>query len=106
MGETAIRELRQLAKVAGVSELRRSDSNSPPLIGGHQNCSRSALEDLLMLMAHTVEKSMGQAGAIPGRDYTILDLYKLGQPFALEIFRRKECGVDFPIDTMHGQSSP
>jgi hypothetical protein len=47
----------------------------------------STLEDLLLVMAKNVEDSLLEAGAKPGKDYTLLDLYKLAQPFALETFK-------------------
>lgn len=53
-------------------------------------CSPGHLSDEYLAMAYTIEDSLLSAGAIPGDDYTILDLYKLAQPFALEIFKIKE----------------
>jgi hypothetical protein len=41
-------------------------------------------------MAKNVEDSLLMAGAEPGKDYTILDCYKLASPFALEVFRKNE----------------
>ncbi len=47
------------------------------------------LDELLWVIAANIEGSMQQSsGAIPGEDYTILDLYKLAQPFALEIYKK------------------
>lgn len=43
-----------------------------------------------MALAYTVEDSLISAGAEPGKDYSILDLYKLAQPFALEVFKSNE----------------
>lgn len=57
------------------------------LIQDYDNVSMESLEDVLMVVAKTVENSIKQAGGIPGKDYTILDCYKLAQPFALEIFK-------------------
>lgn len=48
------------------------------------------LEDLLLIMAKNVETSLIQAGATPGKDYTIRDLYTWGMPFALEVFRNSD----------------
>jgi len=47
----------------------------------------TTLEDLLLVMAKNVECSLMEAGAKPGKDYTLLDLYKLAQPFALETYK-------------------
>lgn len=58
------------------------------LIRDYEVTDHSSLEDLLLVMAKNVEDSMLQAGAKPGDDYTILDLYKLAQPFALDVFKK------------------
>jgi len=56
------------------------------------------LSDEYLAMAYTIELSLISAGAVPGKDYTILDLYKLAQPFALELFRddSKQMKYEFP----------
>lgn len=46
------------------------------------------MEDLLLIMAKNVEASLLKGGAKPGIDYSILDLYQLAQPFALEVFQK------------------
>ncbi len=60
------------------------------LLKDYDSIDPSTLEDLLLAMAKNIESSMIQAGATPGKDYTVLDLYKLAQPFALEVFQKKE----------------
>ncbi len=54
--------------------------------------------DEYLAMAYTIEQSLIAAGAEPGTDYTRLDLYKLAQPFALELFRdeTKRMQYEFP----------
>lgn len=59
------------------------------LIKKFDTVSPESLEDHLMIMASNVESSMIQAGANEG-DYTILDLYKLSQPFALEVWKQSD----------------
>lgn len=56
------------------------------------------LGDEYMAIAYTIEQSLVSAGAVPGEDYTLLDLYRLAQPFALELFRdeSKHMQYDFP----------
>lgn len=49
----------------------------------------SSLEDLLLVMAKNVEESLLEGGAKPGKDYGVLDLYKLAQPFALSVFESR-----------------
>jgi len=46
------------------------------------------LDDLLLVMAKNVEEGLVKGGARPGIDYSILDLYELAQPFALELFKK------------------
>ena len=58
------------------------------LIPSFDSTDTSTLEDLVMQMAKTFEDSLFQAGANPGVDYTYMDLYKLAQPFALDLFGR------------------
>lgn len=53
------------------------------------------LEDLLMVLAETIEDSLIQSGAKPGVDYTYLDLYQLANPYALEMFKSKSSKVSF-----------
>lgn len=62
-------------------------SMQKPLISKLDECVRGELADELMAFAYTVEQSLIQSGANPGEDYTLLDLYKLAQPFALEKFK-------------------
>lgn len=65
------------------------------LIPDFETIDQNSLEDLLLVFAKTVEDSLLQAGAVPGKDYTILDCYKIAQPFALEIFNRKDRNITF-----------
>ena len=58
----------------------------------------TGLEDLLLVLAKNVEESLLEGGARPGKDYTILDLYKLAQPFALSAF---EARSDITFATSH-----
>lgn len=46
------------------------------------------LDDLFLVMAKNVEEGLIKGGARPGIDYSILSLYELAQPFALEIFKK------------------
>lgn len=54
-----------------------------PLIADYQHVDTKTLEDNWLEVARTIEASMMQAGAIPGKDYSYLDLYKLAQPIVL-----------------------
>ena len=59
----------------------------------------TALEDLMLMMAKTVENGLMSAGAEPGVDYTRKDLFELGNPFALEIFKAKKGNFHFPTES-------
>jgi hypothetical protein len=65
------------------------------LIKSYIRMDESALEDIYLAMASTIEKSLIQAGAKQGKDYTILDCYKLAQPFVLEVFKNKNSDITF-----------
>lgn len=58
-----------------------------------ENLAPENLDDLILVMAKNVESGLIKGGARPGVDYSILDLYELARPFALEIFKKN-------IDTM------
>ena len=57
-----------------------------------------ALEDLMLCMAYCVEEAMLSAGAEPGRDYKMLDLFQVGAPFALEVFSKPSNDITFPAE--------
>ena len=61
-----------------------------PLIREIRHTDASTLEDLLLIMAKNMELSLIEAGATPGEDYTIRDLYNWSTPFALEVFKKKD----------------
>ncbi len=58
------------------------------LISYKHNTDTSALEDLLLVMAKNVESAFLEAGATPGEDYSFRDLFTMGLPFALEIWKK------------------
>jgi hypothetical protein len=55
------------------------------------------LDDLLLIMAKNVEAGLIKGGARPGIDYSILDLYELAQPFALEIFKKNIATMNYTV---------
>lgn len=65
------------------------------LIPNFQTVDMNSLEDLLLVFAKSVENSLAQAGGQPGKDYTLLDCYKLAQPFVLELFKHEDNGITF-----------
>jgi hypothetical protein len=50
----------------------------------------NAFPDAFLVTACWIEDSLTQGGAVPGKDYSILDLYTLAQPFILARFRKGE----------------
>ena len=50
----------------------------------------NAFPDAFYMTAYHIECSLVQAGAKPGKDYALLDLYKLAQPFVLSRYQKKE----------------
>ena len=63
---------------------------SKPLIAQLETSAHGALSDEYLAIAYTIEESLRSAGAVAGKDYNILDLYKLAQPFVLELFKNNE----------------
>lgn len=55
-----------------------------PLIKQYQTVDTSTLQDGWMEVAREIEASLMNSGAVPGKDYTYLDLYKLSQPIVLK----------------------
>lgn len=61
-----------------------------PLVKRYEEVDQTNLTDMLMIAARNVEDALIQSGAEPGKDYSILDVYKLAQPFALELFQKND----------------
>jgi len=73
---------------------------SKQLIQTLETIAPGHLSDEYLAMAYTIEQSLISSGAVSGKDYTILDLYKLAQPFALELFKTKDkMEYDYPAKT-------
>lgn len=70
-----------------------------PLIQKLDVIARGTLSYEYLAMAYNVEQSLIAAGGVPGKDYTLLDLYKLAQPFAIELFRddNRNMEYDYPV---------
>ena len=60
------------------------------LIKSFDTVDTNSLDDFYMVIAQSIETSLIQSGAVPGTDYTLLDLYKLAQPFVLEQFKTEK----------------
>lgn len=68
-----------------------------PLIKELSVFARGALTDEYLAMAYNVEQSLIAAGGVPGKDYTLLDLYKLAQPLVIELFRDDSRQMEYDI---------
>lgn len=66
-----------------------------PLLPRPAHTDPTTLEDLMLCLAATIEDSLLETGANPGVDYTILDLYKLAQPFALECWKDRKSDISY-----------
>lgn len=61
-----------------------------PLLREIRHTDATTLEDLLLIMAKNMEQSLIEAGATPGKDYSVRDLYTWATPFALEVFKKND----------------
>jgi hypothetical protein len=50
----------------------------------------NGFSDAYYMTAYYIECSLIEAGAKPGVDYTLLDLFKLAQPFVLSRYEKRE----------------
>jgi hypothetical protein len=64
--------------------------NTTPLIRKLTSIDDRAFPDVYAAIAKEVEEALITAGAIPGKDYTILDVFRLAQPFALDVCQKKQ----------------
>lgn len=68
------------------------DDAADPLIPYFETTDLNNFADYWWLTARATEQSLIQSGATPGQDYSLLDLYRLAQPFVLE--RMRSPGLD------------
>lgn len=57
------------------------------------------LVDEYLAVAYTVEQSLMEAGAVPDKDYKILDLYKLAMPIVAERYRKGKIDDELTFPT-------
>lgn len=58
------------------------------LIPDFEHTDSGTVKDLLWLSARSIEQSMIECGAVPGQDYSMLDLYKMAVNFAAIRFEK------------------
>ncbi|SMF94402.1 hypothetical protein SAMN02949497_1717 [Methylomagnum ishizawai] len=61
-----------------------------PLIPPFESTDETTFHDTLLLFARNIEDALIDAGAVPGEDYTRLDLFRLAQPYVLERWQSGE----------------
>lgn len=77
-------------------------NKTKPLIRTFESVDPTTLDDLFLCIAATIEDSLRQNGAEAGKDYTILDLYKLAQPFVLSTYKNSDRNLTFTVGYPQG----
>ncbi len=55
------------------------------------------LTDLLLALAANIEDALIESGAAPGKDYQVLDLFKLANPYALARWSDEDSRVSIEL---------
>lgn len=77
---------------------RQKDANKR-LIQKLQLMGSNDFSDELYAIAYNIEETLINAGAIPGKDYSHIDLIKLAQPFLIELFKKDgRISYTYPAD--------
>lgn len=53
-----------------------------------ENYGKDAFPDVFLVTACSIEDSLIQGGAKPGKDYTVVDLFNLASPFVLSRYQK------------------
>lgn len=69
------------------------DERIKPLIRYLETTDLNNLSDYWWLIARSIEQSLIQSGAIPGKDYSFKDCYELARPFVLEKFKTENIDI-------------
>lgn len=81
------------------SKKKTTQKRAESLIGRMENMASGALADEYLAIASNIETALRYAGAVPGKDYTHLDLFHLAQPFMVEKFKAGSITeYDYPSD--------
>ena len=67
----------------GMKAAVRQSKPEAPLIHRYDESDSCMLSDYWGLIAANIEDALLESGAVPGVDYSRLDLFKLAQPFVL-----------------------
>ena len=68
---------------------------------GHMGAGE--LSDEYFALAYNVEDALLYAGAVPGKDYTYLDLFRLAGPLVLEKFKDGKTEYTYPANRVANQ---
>ena len=72
-----------------VSSLRSAnEADQVRLLRTYETVDHTMMEDVIYVAALNVEDAMLTGGLRPGIDYTALDLYRIGMPFALMLYEQ------------------
>lgn len=82
--------VKPLAKPAAAAKPATKSAAPQRLLGAADLMGALDLADEFYAIAYNIETSLLNGGAVPGQDYTRLDLYQLAQPFVLELFKGNE----------------
>lgn len=82
--------VKPLAKPAATAKPAIKSAAPQRLLGAADLMGALDLADEFYAIAYNIETSLLNGGAVPGQDYTRLDLYQLAQPFVLELFKGNE----------------
>ena len=75
-----------------------------PLIPNFTTIVRDDFSDFYVIMAKNIEDALMTARAEPGKDYTILDLFRLAQPFVVEQWKDRQHPLEFSLTWPAGKS--
>ncbi len=103
IGGQLLRQLRQCYSVSidwllsGEGEMFTDTplDNHTPLMPIKKITDTRNCQDVLIVAAAAIEQAITQCGAVPGEDYTVLDLFNLAQPFAVEQFKKVDYDLKF-----------
>ena len=80
----------EMSELTDVNEFPAEEDDDRPLIRYLSLVDLDTLQDYWWLTAKCAEQSMIRSGAVPGKDYSILECYQLAQPMVLHKFKKTD----------------
>lgn len=74
------------------------------LLKTYETAKTDSLEDLIYIAALNLEDALLTGGAVPGKDYKIIDLYKISMPMAIAMYNKID-NVDYVVGYPIGHPS-